>query len=82
MVVKVGTSSLLRADGTAMALSCLATLVETVVDLRHQGRQVVLVVSGAVGMGCLRLGLRKPPTDLGKKQALAAQLWLPRRTQI
>lgn len=45
---------------------------EIVRDLRNEGYNVVLVSSGAVGVGCQRLGLVNRPSELAKKQALAA----------
>ena len=72
VVLKVGTSSLLRADGKVLALSCMTMLVETVAALREAGCHVVLVSSGAVGVGCQRMGLEEPPAEIGKRQALAA----------
>lgn len=71
-VIKVGTSSLIRSDTKALNLSSLASLVETVRDLKDLGFNVVVVSSGAVGVGCQRLRLPNKPTELAKKQALAA----------
>lgn len=68
----MGTSSLIRADTKTLNLSSLANLVEAVRDLKDLGFNVVLVSSGAVGVGCQRLGLTTKPTELAKKQALAA----------
>ena len=56
IVIKVGTSSILRAGTEHLALSTLASLVETICSLRALGHHVVLVSSGAVGVGCQRLG--------------------------
>lgn len=71
LVVKIGTSSLTQANG-AMALSTIATLVETLTNLRSSGYGVVLVSSGAVGVGCARLGLKERPRTIALKQAVAA----------
>ncbi|MEB3268900.1 MAG: glutamate 5-kinase, partial [Leptolyngbya sp.] len=54
------------------ALSTIASLVETLSQLRHQGHRVILVSSGAVGVGCARLGLSDRPRTLSLKQAVAA----------
>lgn len=70
MVIKVGTSSLLRDD--AVHLSLLGKLVEVATDLRKAGHQVVVVTSGAVGAGRQRLGVPTKPKELAAKQALAA----------
>ena len=73
VVVKVGTSSLIHDRRGTLRLSSLAKICETLVDLNHEGLQIVLVSSGAVGAGCQRLGIdRKDVTRLSQKQALAA----------
>ena len=59
LVIKIGTSSLTREDGR-LALAAIAALVEKIVDLRAQGYQIVLVSSGAVGVGAARLGTIEP----------------------
>lgn len=71
LVVKIGTSSLTQPDGL-LALSTIAMLVETLSQLRRQGHRVVLVSSGAVGVGCARLGLTERPRTIALKQAVAA----------
>ena len=71
-VIKVGTSSLIRAEQNSLNLSSLAGIVEAVRDLQGSGHNVVLVSSGAVGVGCQRLGLTTRPDSLAQKQALAA----------
>ena len=71
-VIKVGTSSLIREAQHSLNLSSVAGIVETVRDLKAAGYSVILVSSGAVGVGCQRLGLRARPDSLAKKQALAA----------
>jgi glutamate 5-kinase len=71
LVIKVGTSSLTRGDGK-LALSTIAALIETIVDLRAEGYQIVLVSSGAVGVGATRLGMNERPKTIALKQAAAA----------
>jgi len=71
-VIKVGTSSLIHPEHDTLNLVNLAAICETVKDLRVQGHHVVLVSSGAVGVGCQRLGLPGRPARLAQKQALAA----------
>jgi glutamate 5-kinase len=71
IVIKVGTSSLTRSDGR-LALATIAALIETIVDLRAQGYQIVLVSSGAVGVGAARLGMTERPKTIALKQAAAA----------
>ncbi|CAE8583439.1 unnamed protein product, partial [Polarella glacialis] len=45
---------------------------ELIAELREKGYQVVLISSGAVGMGCIKLGLKQKPSNLRTKQAVAA----------
>jgi len=71
LVVKIGTSSLTNPQTGHLALSTIASLVEVLSELRQQGYRVVLVSSGAVGVGCSRLGLARPRT-IALKQAVAA----------
>jgi glutamate 5-kinase len=72
LVVKIGTSSLTQPETGLLALSTIASLVETLSRLRRQGHRVVLVSSGAVGVGCVRLGLAERPRTIALKQAVAA----------
>ncbi|WP_353929960.1 glutamate 5-kinase [Okeanomitos corallinicola TIOX110] len=72
IVVKIGTSSLTQPETGQLALSTIASLTETLCNLRNQGHQVVLVSSGAVGVGCARLGLTERPRAIALKQAVAA----------
>lgn len=65
VVLKVGTR--LLADRTA-----IARLVTQIHALRESGRQVILVSSGAVGMGMRAAGLKRRPRHLSEVQALAA----------
>lgn len=71
LVVKIGTSSLTKPSGH-LAISVIASLVETLSTLTVQGHQVVLVSSGAVGVGCARLGIGERPKTIAMKQAVAA----------
>jgi glutamate 5-kinase len=72
IVVKVGTSSLTQPATGQLALSTIAKLVETLTHLRSSGHRIVLVTSGAVGIGCARLGLKSRPQTMALKQAVAA----------
>jgi glutamate 5-kinase len=71
IVVKIGTSSLTQTDGK-IAIATIASLVETLTKLRSGGHRVVLVSSGAVGVGCARLNLAERPRKMALKQAVAA----------
>eukprot|EP00198_Chlamydomonas_reinhardtii_P002227 XP_001691563.1 glutamate 5-kinase [Chlamydomonas reinhardtii] len=69
-VVKVGTTSLMRPEHQTVNLSSLAKLCEAVRDLRSQGHHVIIVTSGAVGVGAQHLSL--PGPEPLRKRALAA----------
>ena len=71
VVVKVGTSTLMTSD-QRVNLTNMGALVEAVTRLKSQGNQVVIVTSGAVGFGCIKLGLTSRPKLLSLKQACAA----------
>lgn len=72
VVLKVGTSSLIDVKSGAVRISSIARIVETAVALDAYGYRVVIVSSGAVGLGCARLGLTEKPTTIARKQAAAA----------
>ncbi len=72
LVIKIGTSSLTNPDTGQLALATIAALVEVLSQLQHAGHQVVLVSSGAIGIGCARLGLAERPKAIALKQAVAA----------
>jgi glutamate 5-kinase len=72
IVVKIGTSSLTQPETGLLALSTIASVAETLSHLRREGHRVILVSSGAVGVGCARLGLTERPKAIALKQAVAA----------
>ncbi|MCG9893117.1 MAG: glutamate 5-kinase [Thermosynechococcaceae cyanobacterium MS004] len=72
VVIKIGTSSLTHAETGYLALATIASLVEVLCQLRAAGHQIVLVSSGAVGVGCARLKLTERPRAIALKQAVAA----------
>ncbi|HET6146040.1 MAG TPA: glutamate 5-kinase [Polyangia bacterium] len=71
IVVKLGTHVVTH-DGVELALGRVMALVESLARLRQAGREVLLVSSGAVGMGMRVLGLKERPRSLGMRQACAA----------
>jgi glutamate 5-kinase len=71
IVVKLGTHVVTH-DGVRLALERLQGLVAGMARLRQSGREVVLVSSGAVGLGMQVLGLTERPRSLGLRQACAA----------
>ena len=72
IVIKVGSSSLVHEETGMMDLFKLEQLVRILCDLRNQGKEVILVSSGAIGAGRKVLGLNKRPSALPVKQACAS----------
>jgi glutamate 5-kinase len=72
LVVKVGSSSLTSPDGGHLDLDALHALVDVLAERRRDGRQVVLVSSGAIAAGLGPLGLPRRPSDLATQQAAAS----------
>jgi len=70
LVVKVGTATITHASGQPN-LDLLERLARTLHDVKHNGYRVVLVSSGAIGIGRSFMDMGKPK-DLPMKQALAA----------
>ena len=71
VVIKVGTSTLAHATGK-LNIKRTGELCKTISDLKNAGHEVILVSSGAIGMGVGKLGLQTKPTDIPTKQAAAA----------
>jgi len=71
IVVKVGTSTLTYSNGR-LNIRRIEQLVRVLSDLKNSGREIVLVTSGAIGVGSARLKLPERPRDTGMKQAAAA----------
>ena len=71
VVVKVGTSTLAHKTG-CLNIRLVETLCKTLADLQNAGHQIVLVSSGAIGMGVGKLQLGARPSDMATKQAAAA----------
>ncbi|KAI9462544.1 glutamate 5-kinase [Russula earlei] len=67
-----GTSSIVHETTHQPLLSTLSAIVETVVRLRAAGHKVVLVSSGAIGVGLQRMAISSRPKSVSGKQALAA----------
>ncbi len=71
IVIKVGTSTLTYENGK-INLRRVDTLCKVLSDLRNSGHDIVLVSSGAIGVGVGKLGLSQRPSTTREKQALAA----------
>ena len=71
IVVKIGTSTLAHPSGH-LNIRRVESLCKIMSDIKNAGHEVILVSSGAIGMGVGKLGLRQRPTDIPSKQAAAA----------
>ena len=71
IVVKVGTSTLAHATGH-MNIRRIEQLCKVMSDMKNAGNEMVLVSSGAIGMGVGKLSLKERPKDIPTKQAAAA----------
>ncbi|MBP5289156.1 MAG: glutamate 5-kinase [Clostridia bacterium] len=71
IVVKVGTSTLAHETGR-LNIRRVETLCRVLSDLKNAGHEVILVSSGAIGMGVGKLNLPARPRDIPTKQAAAA----------
>ena len=71
IVVKVGTSTLTHKNGN-LNIRHMEELCKVLSDLKNKGDEIILVSSGAIGMGVGKLSLREKPTDMPTKQAAAA----------
>ena len=69
--MKVGTSTLAHATGR-LNIRHVEELVKVLSDLKNAGHELILVSSGAIGMGVGKLNLPGRPTDMPSKQAAAA----------
>lgn len=72
IVIKIGSSSLTHKETGELNLLKIEKLVRVICDLKGQGKEVVLVSSGAIAAGRQALGGQKRPTTISEKQAYAA----------
>jgi len=71
IVIKIGTSTLTHHTGH-LNIRRVEELCKTISDIKNAGHEVIVVSSGAIGMGVGKLGLRERPADIPTKQAAAA----------
>ncbi len=71
IVVKIGTSTLTHSTGH-LNIRRVEQLCKAISDIKNAGHEMILVSSGAIGMGVGKLGLRERPKDIPTKQAAAA----------
>ena len=71
IVIKLGTSTLAHKTGK-LNIRRMTNLVRVISDLHNSGREIIMISSGAVGLGAGKLGLPEKPKDTKTKQAVAA----------
>ncbi|MBR6580578.1 MAG: glutamate 5-kinase [Ruminococcus sp.] len=71
IVIKLGTSTLAHSTGK-LNIRRMTNLVRVISDLHNSGKEIILVSSGAVGLGSGKLGLSSKPKETKMKQAVAA----------
>jgi glutamate 5-kinase len=71
IVVKVGTSTLTYENGK-LNIRRVDKLCKVISDLQNQGHEMILVSSGALGVGMGKLGIENRPSETNRKQAIAA----------
>ena len=72
VVIKVGSSLIANLSNTKLEGEFLQQLVNSIAKEKSNGRDMVLISSGAVAAGCVELGLEKRPKNLAELQAAAA----------
>jgi glutamate 5-kinase len=72
IVIKIGSSSLTHAQTGSLNMDKMEKLVRIITDLRNQGKDVILVSSGAIAVGRKALGFTHKPEERSVKQACAA----------
>ena len=71
IVIKIGTSTLAHPTGH-LNIRRVEELCKIISDIKNSGHEVIMVSSGAIGMGVGKLGLLSRPSDIPTKQAAAA----------
>lgn len=71
VVIKIGTSTLAHSNGR-LNIRRTEELCKVMSDLKNSGHEIIIVSSGAIGMGTGKLSLDKRPDDMATKQAAAA----------
>ena len=72
IVIKIGTSTLTHPSTGHLNIRRVEDLCKVISDIKNAGNEVIIVSSGAIGMGVGKLGLRERPDDIPTKQAAAA----------
>ena len=74
IVIKLGTSTLAHPTGL-LNIKRVEELCKVMSDLKNAGNEIIIVSSGAIGMGAGKLVLSEKPKDIRTKQAAAAVGW-------
>ena len=72
IVIKVGSSSIIHESTGGLDYTKLEKLIRIISDLKNQDKDVVLVSSGAIGVGTKVLGLQRKPRTTSLRQACAS----------
>lgn len=72
IVIKVGTTTITHEETGNINLGKLERFVRILINLRNQGKEIIVVSSGAVGVGRMALGMKERPKTAAEKQACAA----------
>lgn len=72
IVIKVGTSTITTKETGNIDLDKMEKFIRILINLMNKGKEVIVVSSGAVGLGCNILGIDKKPKEIGTLQACAA----------
>lgn len=72
IVVKIGSSTITHEETNNLDFIKMEKLVRILADLQNQGKEVVVVSSGAIAVGRQAVGMKKRPTEVAEKQACAA----------
>ena len=71
IVIKLGTNTLTNKDGS-LDLKYLQSIASQVSELKKQGKDIIIVTSGAIGSGCSELGIKEKLRDINMRQVAAA----------
>lgn len=71
IVFKFGTNILTRDDGN-LAISRIYSFIESIADLKQQNKEIIIVTSGAIGLGAKKLKLKSKPKEVPMQKACAA----------
>jgi len=71
VVVKIGTNTL-ATEGRGLNYGLIENIAEQISELKWQGKEFIVVTSGAIGLGCSELSLPKRPTEIVLRQVCAA----------